>query len=280
MRQTAALVLALLALTGCPSQESKSPATKSAKLKTAKSAAAKTSETAGPGTKTGAPSKTRVGDPPPAARKTPAKAPGETVRPTDPPTGPTAKGGVTIRPNTVLRPQRNLMIGLVQVRREPERVAWLAVGIGELSYRAMLRRGDRLYAGDGILRLEGLRPGGGVSLSWVRKIPAPSQPARIPPAPSGSPLRLPSMGLYALQDGRVIGVGNVRRSGGVGRAAATETTLMIYPKGYQRDPLKGYDLHEHVRTRARFKGKVARLRVTRVKLDTPTARGEVVLRIR
>jgi hypothetical protein len=184
---------------------------------------------------------------------------------------------VRIVRGTVLRPHPDVSVGLVEVAREPEALAWLSVGLGPYAYRVFLRRGERLHVAGGVLELTELEAGGDVVGRWVTPVPADA-PAKPVALEDEQGWELPDMGLYSLPGGRVLGVGNVRRSAAVGASPEAGVTLMLYPAGYASDPSLGYDLHEEARPGA-LSGEVGELRVERVEIGRPPRRGRVLVRI-
>ncbi|MGE0710226.1 MAG: hypothetical protein AB7N76_07795 [Planctomycetota bacterium] len=223
----------------------------------------------------------RSGEPSPAASPD-ASAPAATPSPA--PADPAQPEGEAryerVRRGAVLRPARGAIIGLVEVRRG--RIAWLSVGRGPYSYPVHLQVGERLYVGGGgALELSEL-VGEEAVLRWLRP-PAEADLGRPAPAPAADPagsLRLAEMELYALPEGRVVGVSKVRLGGGPGEDPIPQVTLELFPPGYAQDPTKGYDLFEGSRAGSTHEGSAGRLRLEALTVGRGEERGQVVVRVR
>jgi len=141
----------------------------------------------------------------------------------------------------------NVRLGFYAVERlegpgGAEPLAELSVGSAQMSYRVYAAEGSRLWAGRASLRVLELDAGADparVRLGWLAA-PDPGREVAairtLGPAPAGAD-RLDAMGFYALPDGRVLAVGNVRPG-----PDGPRVTLSLYPPGYSEDPMQDYAL--------------------------------------
>ncbi|MGE0713111.1 MAG: hypothetical protein AB7N76_35330 [Planctomycetota bacterium] len=189
----------------------------------------------------------------PATGSAATPSPAPAAAPSSPGTASGAPGGAppepelrALAPREVLHLSRRVSVGLEQVEELPlargrELVARVAVCSAPWSYVCELPRGARLRCGDEeleVLEVAAAR----VSFRW-RRVPGATAPVDlVRPVQAAALRQLAPMGLYALPDGRRLGVGNVlelRRHDG---AVVRVVTLSLYAAGFRGEPGDRYDV--------------------------------------
>jgi hypothetical protein len=160
---------------------------------------------------------------------------------------PQAKGLDPLVQGSVLRPRRDVLIGLSgfpRLRRggQDVQLAWFSVGTRPMTYAVEVAVGGRVRAGGYELEVLEIDPERRqVRYRWTAE-PTASVPMVQSLPQSAGKLRLRAMGLYRLSDGSVVGVGNV-----ISTDKGGAVSLTVFPASYAKDPMQGYDNHVRVR---------------------------------
>jgi hypothetical protein len=175
-----------------------------------------------------------------------------------------------LRQGSVLRPTRELVIGLSGVYEDGgETYAWFNAGTRAFTYAVEVQVGQRVRVGGFELEvLEIDLEERWVRYAWISK--DATVPATKKVAAQGE-LRLREMGVYPLASGEVLTVGNVNALGKV--------TIRVFPKTYASDPMQGYDNHVEAQAGAVFKG-VRALRLVETSISAQTQAGWVKIQLR